>query len=135
NWYLPSNGQWLYIIKNLGGMANIPYTQTSYIAGYENFVVWNDKLANMEILYAQFARNKINEYLTAVESYAKIFLIESPDGDFNSHADGTLYHCSSEFTYTKPYTTRFYDYGGLFVLAYRISDKRNGGYVRPVIAF
>jgi hypothetical protein len=38
-------------------------------------------------------------------------------------------------TPTKSYTTRFYDYGGLFVLAYRISDKRNGGYVRPVLAF
>jgi hypothetical protein len=135
NWYLPSNGQWLYIIKNLGGLADIPYTLTPYQVNVDNYVCWNDRDVNKEIYYSRMARDGINAYLMGVESYSKISLIYVPDGDWNAPANGRFYHCSSEFTPTKSYTTRFYDYGGLFVLAYRISDKRNGGYVRPVLAF
>ena len=139
NWYLPSNGQWLAIEKNLGGMTTA-YTNTGYdndnSDGYiGNWGRWYPADKNDGIMYSTNAQNAINTYLNAASSYASIYTIEHSTSGHQLYSWGEYFWCSSEWTSALSFIACFLKNGNVSVHSDSNVLKSNAWRVRAVLAF
>ena len=105
-WFLPSSGQWYWILVNLGGMSATP----SYYWGWSSV--------------SSTAASNLNTKLGKVGS-----------GNYDSFTNnGQSYWTSSENSSDKAYLVFFASDGHMY-FAYGPYTKTYGGRVRPVLAF
>ena len=105
-WFLPSSGQWYYILVNLGGMSATP----GYAWG------WGPGSST--------AASNLNSKLSKVGS-----------GNYDSFSDSNEYYwSSSEYSSSGAYHAYFELFGGMY-FAYDYYDKSCTCRVRAVIAF
>ena len=105
-WFLPSSGQWYYILVNLGGMSATP----------GNAWGWSSACST--------AVSNLNSKLSKVGS-----------GNYDAFSNSIeRYWSSSEYGSSYAYYAYFYSYGDMYFANYN-NGKSSQGRVRPVLAF
>ena len=108
-WFLPSNGQWYYILVNLGGMSAIPDKVYGWSSG------------------SSTAASNLNSKLHKVGS-------GNYDAFFSDTSSDELYFSSSELSSNDAYRAYFISDGGMDFASYT-NSKSDANRVRAVLAF
>ena len=104
-WFLPSSGQWYYILVNLGGMSGTPAYSYGWSSG------------------SSTAASNLNSKLSVVGS-----------GNYDSFSNSDeLYWSSSEYSSSNAYSAYFGSNGSMYFA--NSNYKSGTGRVRPVLAF
>ncbi len=107
-WFLPSSGQWYYILVNLGGMSSTPESES----------VWSNMTST--------AASNLNSKLSKVGS-------DNYDAFFSNTSSSEFYWSSSESSSSDAYYAAFYSDGDMHFAEF--FDKRSTFRVRAVLAF
>jgi hypothetical protein len=105
-WFLPSNGQFYYILKNLGNLSSTP----NQLWGWNS--LWPNVANNLNSILSKVGSDKYDSFPTV---------------------DGSGYTCSSETNAQYGYIVDVHDNGSIYFAGG--GGKTYSYYVRPVLAF